>query len=107
MTISGLEMKEAVLGLPSFLLAKLRLNDEMMELVVPSAMSSRFHWPMHGPQALARTVAPSFSRTPIWPSRSMVASTCSEPGVTQSGHLMVAPWSRACWATSAARVMSS
>ena len=43
MTISGLEMKEAVLGLPSFLLAKLRLNEEMIELVVPSSMSSRFH----------------------------------------------------------------
>ncbi len=107
MTISGLEMKEFVCGLPSFRLAKFRLNDEMIELTSPSEMSSRFHWPMQGPQALASTVAPSFDRISICPSRSMVASICSEPGVTQTVDLREAPWSSACCATSAARVMSS
>jgi hypothetical protein len=73
MTISGLPMNELVSGLPSLRLAKLRLNDVMIELAVPSAMSSRFHWPMQGPQALASTVAPISSRVASWPSRSMVA----------------------------------
>ena len=40
---------------------------------------------MHGPQALASTV-PSMSFSDcIWPSRSIVARTCSEPGVTKNG----------------------
>ena len=48
-------------------------------------MSSRCHWPMHGPHALASTVAPIASRSASRPSRSMVARTCSEPGVMSSG----------------------
>ena len=34
-----------------------------MEFGWPALISSRFHWPIHGPQALARTVAPKDSRT--------------------------------------------
>lgn len=34
---------------------------------------------MHGPQALARTVPPTFSNISSKPSRSMVALTCSDP----------------------------
>ena len=40
---------------------------------------------MQGPQALASTVASMAWREAIWPSRSMVARTCSEPGVTMRG----------------------
>ena len=39
---------------------------------------------MHGPHALASTVAPIASRSASRPSRSIVARTCSEPGVTSS-----------------------
>jgi hypothetical protein len=70
-------------------------------------MSLRFHWPMQGPQALARTVAPISDRVAIWPSRSMVASICSEPGVTHRVVLAEAPTVMAWRATSAAREMSS
>ena len=48
-------------------------------------MSSRCHWPMHGPHTFASTVAPIASRSASRPSRSMVARTCSEPGVMSSG----------------------
>ena len=49
--------------------------------------SARRHWPMHGPQALASTVPPIVLRaTAIWPSRSIVARTCSEPGRDQERH---------------------
>ena len=78
-----------------------------MLLGVPSATSSRFHWPMHGPQALAKTVAPMASKSASSPSRSMVALTCSEPGVTIRGDLAVSPWAAAWRAMLAARVMSS
>ncbi len=62
---------------------------------------------MHGPHALASTV-PLMSRSDcIWPSRSMVARTCSEPGVTMNGVATVSPCAFACSATSAARLMSS
>ena len=40
---------------------------------------------MHGPHALARTVAPNETSSSIWPSRSIVARTCSDPGETISG----------------------
>ena len=53
--------------------------------------SGRDHWPMHGPQALASTVAPAASKTSSSPSRSMVARTCSEPGVISSGVFTVRP----------------
>ena len=45
---------------------------------------ARRHCPMHGPQAFASTVAPIASSARSWPSRSIVARTCSEPGVTSN-----------------------
>ena len=65
------------------------------------------HCPMHGPQALASTLPPMASRSASRPSRSMVARTCSEPGVTISWVLAVRPLAEAWRAIDAARVMSS
>ena len=62
---------------------------------------------MHGPQALARTVAPTASRSASRPSRSIVARICSEPGVTSSSTCDRSPLAAAWRATDAARVMSS
>ena len=73
----------------------------------PTMSWARRHWPMQGPQALASTVAPIVLSDAICPSRSMVARTCSEPGVTMKGTAALTPWARACSATSAARLMSS
>ena len=70
-------------------------------------MSSRCHWPMHGPHALASTVAPIASRSASRPSRSIVARTCSEPGVIMSGVFTRSPRAAAWRATCAARPMSS
>ena len=80
----------------------------MIEFFSPSATSSRFHWPMQGPQALASTMAPIVSRASIWPSRWMVRWICSEPGVSQRIGLRARdPVALACRATSAARDKSS
>ena len=95
------------------------LKDVMMEFFTPLATSFLFHCPMQGPQALASTDPPAFSRmavdgvmvkyrfkeqkqtelcfrkkkktkhcgsaravhSPWMPSRSIVARTCSDPGV--------------------------
>ena len=73
----------------------------------PTISWERRHWPMQGPQALASTVAPIASRVVIWPSRSIVARTCSEPGVTMKGTAARTPCARACSTTSAERLMSS
>lgn len=74
----------------------------------PFSISSRCHCPMQGPQALASTVAPNDSSEAIWPSRSIVARTCSEPGVTISGiRVFSRPAARACSTTSCTREMSS
>jgi len=62
---------------------------------------------MQGPQALARTVAPAASNTSSRPSRSMVARTCSDPGVIMSGAFTVSPFSAAWRRMDAAREMSS
>ena len=62
---------------------------------------------MHGPHALASTVAPIASRSASRPSRSIVARTCSEPGVMSSGVLTRRPAAFAWRATCAARPMSS
>ena len=70
-------------------------------------MFDRFHCPMQGPQALASTVAPTRSKAAIWPSRSTVARTCSDPGVTSSGVFTRSPADAACRARLAARLMSS
>src|SRR6185295_1559760 len=65
------------------------------------------HCPMHGPQAFASTLPLISFRDFIWPSRSMVARTCSEPGVTMNETADFTPCAFACSATSAARLMSS
>ena len=78
-----------------------------MVLGWPVATAGRLHWPMHGPQALASTVPPIASRSASRPSRSMVARTCSEPGVMSSSVLAVMPCAAATRAIDAARVMSS
>ena len=70
-------------------------------------LSGRDHWPMHGPQALASTVAPTASRSASRPSRSIVARICSEPGVISSSVFAVRPLADAWRAIDAARVMSS
>ena len=121
MTISGLAMKESVSGLPSLRRGKLRLKELMIELrgfgcavcALPPvtsgrvARSSRCHWPMQGPQALASTLPPICSSVSSCPSRARVARTCSEPGVIMKFVCIFAPWSIACCATAAAREMSS
>ena len=58
-TISGEPMNERVSVFPSLRAGKLRLNELTMLFFSPLTMSSRFHWPMQGPQALASTVAPA------------------------------------------------
>ena len=73
----------------------------------PVMLSGRDHCPMHGPQALASTVAPTASRSASSPSRSIVARICSEPGVTSSSICARSPFAAAWRATDAARVMSS
>ncbi len=73
----------------------------------PFWTSVRFHWPMQGPQALARTVPPTLEKISRRPSRSMVARICSEPGVMVKGTLALMPAAKACLATDAARCMSS
>jgi hypothetical protein len=40
---------------------------------------------MQGPQAFAKTTAPTSSRTPVIWSRSIVARICSDPGVQRKG----------------------
>ena len=51
----------------------------------PFLISVRFHCPMHGPHALARTVPPTFSKMSSRPSRAIVALICSLPGVMVKG----------------------
>ena len=51
----------------------------------------RFHWPMQGPHALARTVAPASSKSLTKPSFSMFTCTALEPGVTKNGILYLSP----------------
>ena len=62
---------------------------------------------MHGPQAFARTVAPIASRSARRPSLSIVARTCSDPGVTNKGIFDFNPLERASRAIPAALVISS
>jgi len=79
----------------------------MIELATPFSSPSRFHWPMQGPQALASTVAPTASSFASWPSRSIVARTCSDPGVISNGVFRRSPWSASCPAIAAIFSMSS
>ena len=71
-TISGLVRNESVAALPSFRPGKFRLNDDTIVLVSSARTSLRFHWPMHGPQALASTVPPILAKTSMRPSRLIV-----------------------------------
>src|SRR5690606_34532877 len=80
-TISGDATKACVFGLPSFLLAKFLLKEVMMLFFRLGSLECLAHWPMHGPQALARITPPILSNTSNKPSRSVVYRTCSEPGV--------------------------
>ena len=66
-------MNAKVSGFESLRARKLRLNDVMIEFLVPFSMSSRFHWPMHGPQEFESTTPPMPSNAAIWPSRLMVS----------------------------------
>src|ERR1043166_8297849 len=59
-TISGLAMKFIVVGWPSLRMGKLRLYDVTIVLGVADASLERRHWPIHGPQAFASTVALTF-----------------------------------------------
>ncbi len=79
----------------------------MIEFFTPFSVPSRFHWPMQGPQALARTVAPTASSFASWPSRSIVALTCSEPGVINSGVFSRNPFPAICSAMAAIFSISS
>ena len=106
-TISGLPMRFMVEGCPSFRAGKFRLYEVTIVFGVPALSPARLHCPMHGPQALASTVASMSVSDCIWPSRSMVALTCSEPGVTMKGTAAFRPLAFACSATSAERLMSS
>ena len=105
-TISGDAKKFIVLRLPSFLALKFRLNDVRIALSSPF-FSSRFHCPIHGPQALASTVAPTSSKVDCNPSLSIVARMSSDPGVTRNGTLDLSPAALACSAMDATRDMSS
>ena len=42
----------------------------------------RFHWPMHGPHAFAKTTPPASSKIAVNPSASIAFATATEPGVT-------------------------
>src|SRR3989442_515993 len=106
-TSSGLPMKLIVSRLPSFRPGKFLLYDVTMVFGSPGLSSGLFHCPMQGPQAFANTVAPMLVRISIWPSRSIVALICSDPGVTRSGIFTFIPLDLAWSATFAALVMSS
>ena len=62
---------------------------------------------MQGPHAFARTVAPIDSKSFKYPSRSIVALVCSEPGVTINGTFALRPYFAASLAIKAALPMSS
>ncbi|MNL02162.1 hypothetical protein D3C87_1226610 [compost metagenome] len=78
-----------------------------MVFLTPRLTSSRFHWPMQGPQALAKIFAPMASRLSRRPSRRAVSKIWAEPGLIIKGTAALAPCLRACSATAAAREISS
>ena len=106
-TSSGDATKACVLGFPSFLLAKLRLKDVMMLLVLASSEPWRFHCPMQGPQALARTTPPILTKASSCPSRAMVSRIFSDPGVMMNSDLALRPFAAASLAIDAERSRSS
>ena len=100
-------MNDSVEALPSFRPGKFRLKELTIVFVWSGPMSVRFHWPMHGPHALASTVAPMLVKVSTSPSRLMVWKTRSDPGVTRNLALALSPAFMPCMATWAARRMSS
>lgn len=106
-TSSGDARKFMVLRLPSLRPGKLRLYDVKMALFSSLGTSSvRFHCPMQGPQALARTVLPASEKVSSTPSRSTVARICSLPGVTKKSATGFRPAALACLTRDSERVMS-
>lgn len=69
--------------------------------------SVRFHWPIHGPQALARTVPPAEEKVSKVESRASVARICSLPGVMKKSAFGSNPAADACLTRSSALVISS
>jgi len=106
-TSSGPATKECVAGLPSFLLAKLRLYDVIIVFFSPGSIPCRFHCPIQGPQALASTFPPIFVNTSSCPSLSIVALICSDPGVITNSDLAFNPLDAASFAMFADLSISS
>src|SRR5688500_9276348 len=106
-TISGLAMKFIVSLFPSFLPGKFLLYDVTIVLGCPILISGLLHWPIHGPQAFAKTVPPISLRAFICPSLSIVALIISDPGVTKREVLVLAPFRSACSAIPDALDISS
>ena len=106
-TNSGEATKACVLGLPSFLFAKFRLNDVTIEFGRSGFSVSRFHCPIQGPQAFAIMVAPTSSNSVNIPSRSAVKRTCSEPGLIINWALTDTPFDFASFTIEAALDISS
>ena len=104
---SGLATNANVCGLPSFRFAKFLLNEVTIEFFSPVGLSILFHIPMHGPQALVRTTPPKSSNIFNCPSRSIVARTCSLPGVMVNCDFAFNPFASACFARLAERSISS
>ena len=78
-----------------------------MALLSPLEMLSvRFHWPIQGPHAFARTIPPASSKVESVESRSSVARICSLPGVTKKSITGFKPAAVACFTRSSARAMS-
>src|ERR1700753_3019038 len=69
--------------------------------------SVRFHCPMHGPHAFARTTPPADSNVDRVGSLSRVARICSLPGVTKKSALGLSPAADACLTRSSALVISA
>lgn len=79
-----------------------------MALDSPFETSSvRFHCPIHGPHALARTIPPASWKVESVESRSRVARICSLPGVMKRSIFGLIPAAEACLTRSSARVISS
>ena len=70
--ISGEATNAWVFGLPSARFAKFRLKEVTMELARVGSSVTRFHCPIHGPQALVMMTAPTAWKSAIIPSRSEV-----------------------------------
>src|SRR2546426_10279542 len=87
-TISGLVRNESVAALPSFRPGKFRLNDDTIVLVSSARTSLRFHWPMHGPQALASTGPPIFAKASMRSSRLFALELRYDRVVIQKGTLV-------------------